>query len=212
MDDDSEDPIHAFLLKAHTIVTEARFIVSSLPNVEPFSVERSLRLLSAVHHILSNIDDPFLPAAEIEGYQSLVIDTARPLAEFQEAPPPPRNIGTSRIYTGRPGRPRYVINLQRVVELHNLGSTWESIADAEGVSERSLYRHLERAGISIDRPSFTEISDDDLDAIVSGISARHPLAGSAIMLGHLEAQGIHVPVLRVQESLRRVDGLGVFVR
>ena len=75
-----------------------------------------------------------------------------------------------------------------------------------------MYNHMDRAGFSTDRRSFTEMSDGELDEHVSAISLDHPFAGSAIISGHLEAFGIHLPSERVQDCLRRVDALGVLVR
>jgi hypothetical protein len=68
------------------------------------------------------------------------------------------------------------------------------------------------SGISTSQREFTEISDEDLDELVAEILLKHPFVGSAIVHGHLEAQQVHVPRLRVQESLRRVDAIGVLVR
>ncbi|KAK7013506.1 Integrase catalytic domain-containing protein [Favolaschia claudopus] len=98
------------------------------------------------------------------------------------------------------------------LELHNLGNSWEAVADALGVRRQTLYNHLKRAGLSSGRLPFTTISDDELDEQISSISLLHPFAGSNIMSGHLEAIGIHVPVRRIQESLWRVDAIGVLVR
>jgi hypothetical protein len=102
--------------------------------------------------------------------------------------------------------------LDRTIELHDLGNTWDSVAEAMGVCRRTLYYHLERAGLSSGRPVFTNIDDDMLDEKVAEISLRHPFAAGVIVQGHLEAVNIHVPVARVQESLRRVDTIGVIVR
>ena len=51
-----------------------------------------------------------------------------------------------------------------------------------------------------------------LDEIVAEIGRQHPFIGSTIMQGHLEARGIHISRTRVQQSLRRVDAIGVLVR
>ncbi|KAJ7301575.1 hypothetical protein DFH08DRAFT_613008, partial [Mycena albidolilacea] len=59
---------------------------------------------------------------------------------------------------------------------------------------------------------FPDISDDALDELVAQISLQRPFAGSIIVLGHLEAQAIHIPAACVRESLRKVDTIGVIVR
>ncbi|KAJ7717878.1 hypothetical protein B0H16DRAFT_1475862 [Mycena metata] len=62
------------------------------------------------------------------------------------------------------------------------------------------------------RREWTEISDQQLNEKVAEISWQHPFSGSAIISGHLEAQQIHVAKRGVQDSLRRVDEIGVLVR
>lgn len=62
------------------------------------------------------------------------------------------------------------------------------------------------------RQPFTDILDDDLDEHVSAISLAHPFAGSAIIMGHLEAINTHLPSERVQESVKRVDAIEVLVQ
>ncbi|KAK7436538.1 hypothetical protein VKT23_019092 [Stygiomarasmius scandens] len=212
-DPHSDDQTHSFLLYAHKIVCDAAFIITSFPNVESFSVERILRQLYSVYHILSDLDDPWLTRGDLESLSNHVLETARPLYEFLKNPPTPSNNGkASYIFTGHRGRPRRRINLDRAIELHNLGCTWESISEALGVTRQTLYNHLRDAGLSTQRPAYTSISDDDLDETVSEIILSHPTAGSNVVSGHLEAKGIRVPITRVQESLRRVDPIGVFVR
>lgn len=144
--------------------------------------------------------------------QETIVQTAALLLEHQEHPAPMRNSGLERSHTGKPGRPGYFLDLQRALHLHNLGCTWSAIADAMGVARSTLYSHLNHAGISTSRLAYTIISDDDLDGLVAAISIHHPLAGAAIVQGHLESQEIHVPILRIRESLQRVDTIGVHVR
>jgi hypothetical protein len=206
-----QDPVHSFLIHAGRILQETQFIIDSIPNVETFSVERALRQLHAIHFVLSNMEDDWLEQSEIDALVDTVIAAGVSLENFQQAPPVSRNIGTSRAAsTG--GRPRYVIDLDRAIELHDMGNPWDSVADAMGVCRSTLYNHLERANLSSARRVFTALSDDELDEKVAEISLQHPFAGSVIVLGHLEAQNIHIPIVRVRESLKRVDAIGVIVR
>lgn len=209
---DDEDETHNFLMHADDILKSSRFIVTSLPNAEPFAVERALRQLHAIRHVLLNFDDPWTTPEDIDIYMNLVAEVSVPLQAFHEAPPPPRNVGTSTVMQGGRGRPAYQLDLPEALRLHSLGNTWEGVSHAMGVSRRTIYYHLERAGLSTQRRKFTEIDDEDLDERVSEISLKHPLAGTSIVMGHLEAMGIHLPSERVQECLRRVDAMGVLAR
>jgi hypothetical protein len=158
------------------------------------------------------MDDP----AITEDIREELLDTINviltPLEDFIANPPPAPSTSLPRVYTGRPGRPRYALDMERAHLLHELGNSFEDIAHAMAVGRRTLFRHFEITGVSRARREFTDIGDDALDEIVAEISLSHPFVGSVIVSGHLEARGIHLPRLRVQDSLRRVDEFGVLVR
>ncbi|KAK6997242.1 Integrase catalytic domain-containing protein [Favolaschia claudopus] len=191
---------------------EARLVIEAIPNAEVTAAEHSLRQLYGVHIVLLNLQDPWLAPSEIDGLIDLVITTGLELETFVNTGPPAHNIGTSTLPPSGRGRPRYAIDLDRALELHDMGNTWAAVADALGVRRQTLYNHLERADLSSARRLFTVISDEDLDENVASISLLHPFAGSNIMSGHLESRNIHVPIRRVQESLWRVDAIGVLIR
>ncbi|KAK0140173.1 hypothetical protein N1851_022927 [Merluccius polli] len=58
----------------------------------------------------------------------------------------------------------------------------------------------------------TPIEDNSLDETVTQILQQHPMSGYKMMVGYLNAQGIHIQRQRVQESMRRVDPGGVLMR
>ncbi|KAJ7595423.1 hypothetical protein C8J56DRAFT_1042517 [Mycena floridula] len=90
----SSTVLHSFLLETDKIVKDAQFIVDSLPNVEPFSIQRSLRLLHAADHILINMSDPLTSSEDIDQYRKILADVSTPLQAFQDEPPPPRCEGS----------------------------------------------------------------------------------------------------------------------
>lgn len=202
--------VYSFLLYAHQEVEHAKFIGNSIPNVDNFAVERSVRILHAIHSVLCTITG--LLEVEITQLQDITVEAAAPLVQHQESPEPARNVGTEYKHTGRPGRPRYSLDIEHAIALHILGCSWDSIADALGVTRKTLYNHLDRAGVSNVRRAYTEISDDNLDGLVAAICIHHPLAGASIVKGHLDSEEVYVPILRIRESLQRVDTVGVYVR
>ena len=136
----------------------------------------------------------------------------RDLQDFLDHPPPPVANSLPRRRTGMPGRPAYRLDTDRIYLLHDLGNTWGDIAKAYGVDRKTIFNHLKQAGLTQPGREFTEISDDALDEIVSEFSSKHPFSGSGILRGFLESLDIHLPRKRVQESLKRVDTLGVLSR
>lgn len=208
----NHDNVHNFLMEAHRISQEAQFIVDSLPNAEQKAVERVTHQLSAMRTILSTLDDPHSDPESLEALMNFVQDLILPLDDFLLNPPPPASTHIPLKRTGGRGRPSYVLDLDRALLLHDLGNTWDDIAKAIRVVRRTLYYHMEREGLSTARRDWTPISDEELDERVAEISLAHPFSGSAIISGQLDAAGIHVPRKRVQDSLRRVDEIGVLVR
>lgn len=85
------------------------------------------------------------------------------------------------------------------------------MATTIGCSQRTIHRRLDAAGLSV-RQSFTTISDDALDDLVSRINRDFPRHGYRNVDGHLLAQGVRVSRRRVRQSLARIDPEGVALR
>ncbi|KAF7371591.1 Integrase catalytic domain-containing protein [Mycena venus] len=173
----NNDPVHTFLMEAHNICVQAQFIVDSLPNAEIPAVERSTHQLGAVRRVVAVIDDPAITEDIRETLIADVDKLLSPLEDFLANPPPPPGASLPRVHTGLPGRPRYSLDLQRALLLHDLGNSWTDISHAMGVDRKTLYRQFEVAGISTARREFTDITDNALDEIVAEISLSHPWAG-----------------------------------
>ncbi|THU81586.1 hypothetical protein K435DRAFT_873175 [Dendrothele bispora CBS 962.96] len=176
------DQVHHFMQECHKITTEAWFSVSSLPNVETGTVEGHVHRLYAIRTILRSFDDPSSTLEEIEDLISYVKSIIHPLENFLDNPPPPAQESLPRVHTGKRGQPAYQIDLGRALLLHDLGNSWQSIAEAFGVRRQTLYEHLDRLGYSSAQKPFTEITDEELDAKINQISLDHPFVGSAIAL------------------------------
>ncbi|KAJ7077621.1 hypothetical protein C8R44DRAFT_863231 [Mycena epipterygia] len=213
MDDDSgHDEARHFFMECHQISKEAQFLVDSLPNVETTAVEHACRQLNAVREILIALNDPHSTPANLEHLIEYVDTLLYPLDAFLSNPPFPPHTHIPRRRTGQRGHPAYDLDLDRAILLHDPGNTWEDIAIAIGVSRSMLYRHMEDGGLSTARKEWSDLTNDEIDELVSEISLAHPFVGTTIVMGHLEAREVHLPRARVQESLRRVDHIGVLVQ
>ena len=85
------------------------------------------------------------------------------------------------------------------------------MAASLGCSERTVYRKLHSAGLSL-RRAYSNISDAELDVIVSEINHEYPRHGYRHVEGHLQHRGIRVPRRRIRENLARVDPEGIVLR
>jgi hypothetical protein len=115
------------------------------------------------------------------------------------------------LYTGEVGRPRYVIpkeQLQFLIEAH---FSVPQIAGLLGVSVRTTRRRMTAYGLSI-TASYSNICDDELDAVIQNIQQQFPMCGNKQMQGHLLSRGIRVQQIRIRECQRRVDPEGTIMR
>ncbi|KAJ7195249.1 hypothetical protein GGX14DRAFT_404164 [Mycena pura] len=73
-----DDSFQRFLLYSDKVFRDARFVADSLPNVEPFAVQRALCRLQAVHHILINTQDPWVKPDEVKLLADSVVSLHMP--------------------------------------------------------------------------------------------------------------------------------------
>lgn len=212
----SADNLPRLLVALDKCLNQGRFVLSSGPSADRKVAEQVVRQVRAIRSILTDLTDfSILTSAEIEQVVQMLDEVLDPLNNYLASPPPPPakpHAETVNNEDRRRGRPRYRLDVQRALQLHDMGNTWKDVAQAMGVSKRTMYRHLELAGLSTERIPYTEISDDDLDCYVAAISLSHPYSGARIVSGHLKSIRIRVPLRRVHESLKRVDEVGVSLR
>ena len=108
------------------------------------------------------------------------------------------------------GRPSLIVEEDKLRFFVDKGFKVADIATLFGVSKRTIERRLSLYHLST--RSYTNISDTDLDDIVSGISGAFPKCGEKMTDGRLRSRGILVQRDRVRESLRRVDPVGSQLR
>ena len=98
---------------------------------------------------------------------------------------------------GRRGRSKYLVNLDLVELLRNGGYSWQHIADVFSVSRTTLWWRIIESGMPIN--NYTDISDSDLDSLVSDTQMRFPNMGLRLLHGHLSSMGIKVQRSRLRQ-------------
>ena len=105
------------------------------------------------------------------------------------------------------GRPKYEIPKDILKELRGLGFAWSQIARMFGVSRWTLYRRIGDYDMQ-QMQRFTDISDEDVDAIVKDYTSRHGnTTGEPYISGYFKSIGIYIQRRRVRESINRIDPL-----
>ncbi len=102
----------------------------------------------------------------------------------------------------RVGRPRFYIDQDKVIYLRNLHFKWTDIANSLGISEKTLRRRAKEWNI----PTYSDITDSELDRVVNSYLQDFPTAGDVMIIGHLSAQSIYIQRKRIRRSIRRVTG------
>ena len=74
-----------------------------------------------------------------------------------------------------------------------------------------MYRRMKEFGLSV-RGSYSSVTDQELDNIISGIKIQMPNAGYRMVQGHLVSLGLRIEWWRMMASMHRVDAAGIFSR
>ena len=107
----------------------------------------------------------------------------------------------------RRGRPALSITVQEITNLLELDFTQVEIAKLYGCSARTIRRRILQ--FELDGLRFDDMTDCDLDYIVSNFVMSFPFAGQKTLEGHLRSQGFRIQRQRIRASLLRVDPWGV---
>lgn len=115
------------------------------------------------------------------------------------------------VFTGNTGRPTYDIPLSQLQYLIENGFTIGDISSIIGVSRRTINRRIQQYGFSL-RQCYSQLSDAELDNIVSSILHDFPNCGYRRMDGFLRARGLRVQQKKIRCSVKRLDPDGVLLR
>ena len=115
------------------------------------------------------------------------------------------------VMDGRVGRPRLDVSKEQLEYLLAMGFSGLEISNAIGVSLSTVRRRMTQYGLTIGS-LYSDITDQDLDSIVSQIKVLFPNCGFRMMQGHLFNQGHRISQARIRESLQRIDPDGVAIR
>ena len=98
---------------------------------------------------------------------------------------------TVEIFSGTTGRPKLNIPYEQLNFLVERGFTIVKMAELLGVSARTIERRFQDFGLSV-RATYTDITDAQLDQVVSGIISIFPNTVYKRMSGYLRFRGIHI--------------------
>ena len=96
---------------------------------------------------------------------------------------------TSLIHYGNEGRPQLNIPRNQLAYMLEMTFTVPQIASILKVSVRTIRRRMSEYELSVHAP-YSQLTDHELDTIVSSIQTQFPTCGNHQMQGHLLARGM----------------------
>lgn len=187
----SSDP-HVFLNQIQDALQQVRAAIGLCDDLDGLLIR-----LDSIFQCLVWVEPVFLPSTNFSNLLSAVsdmIDHVHLRISDQE-------------YRGR-GRPSLNIPECALSNLLEQDFTQVEIAKIFGCSAKTIHRRIAKFGL-MHFIRYTEISDSELDTIVSNFVSNFPTAGQKTLAGHLSTLGHRIQRYRVRESLYRVDPWGV---
>ncbi len=109
------------------------------------------------------------------------------------------------------GRPKLCISPEYLQHLLEIPLSITTIARLLGVSRHTVHRRLSENNMS-GTSLYSQMTDEELDAMVADIKLTVPHCGYRMMKGALKSRGCLVQWERVRASMHRVDTAGVLTR
>ena len=111
---------------------------------------------------------------------------------------------------GALGRPRKLIEKEEIENLFQIHNSWHKVADILGISDKTLRRRRHEYGLNVasssgPRSTYTNISDEELCAVISDALRILPNAGESFIIGACRSRGIHVQRWRIRGAISTVD-------
>jgi predicted transcriptional regulator len=115
------------------------------------------------------------------------------------------------LHTGLPGRPRKDVSADVLQEAMRPGRKIKisHLAAKLHIDRKTLRNNLKRQGIDY---GFTEITDDELDALVREYQSAHPDSGYSYVYAFIRRHNVRIPKERLEEAINRVDPVNTILR
>lgn len=109
------------------------------------------------------------------------------------------------VHVDHPGRPKYDIREDTLIDSRSLGFKWNEIAHMLLVSRWTIRRRVAQFGLE-NISGFSKITDSELDNKVRQFMEEHgSFIGSSMVSGHLKSIGLRVQRHRIRNCLARID-------
>lgn len=115
------------------------------------------------------------------------------------------------LYREKPlGRPKYFLSRDQLEFLLSLGFNKTQLSEMLGMSARTIQRRMAEYGLSSN--NYSDLSEEELDRMVTEIKEQFPRAGYRQVLAILKSHGVFVREHELRDSVQRYDPLGTSLR
>ncbi|XP_063432010.1 uncharacterized protein LOC134714582 [Mytilus trossulus] len=104
------------------------------------------------------------------------------------------------------GHPKYHVDKNVLESLLDCDFKISTIGNLLQLSERTIYRRMAHFGLQ--KRDFSDIDEDNLDNILSGIVVDFPRCGERMLREILKGQGIKIQRWRLRDAIHRIDYAG----
>ena len=186
--EDNTDELRSFFLDVEALCGRTQLVIEDNDTMGPeycrVKWENYISIVAAMASALSQRQDEgrlsylledLLTAMERELEKLTVVTDSFPLRNSRDLNRCPTMPSTG-------GRPAFDRSKEQIEVLRDTAMNWKAISIFLGVSERTLFRRREEYGI---QPTFSAISDEDLDEQVRQILSLTPYSGDTYVRGGL---------------------------
>ena len=103
-----------------------------------------------------------------------------------------------------PGRPHYILFVEKLACLRGQFNSWTQIASDLGVSRQTIYNWQRELGFSLDFENFSSMQNQELDVVQEELNT-FPWTGETNVMAGLQQCGIYIQRWRVRESIDPIN-------
>lgn len=186
--------------------TRSQPLIETIINNLELGIEVIVQMIPSLYEIRNVVNEIAI------NLQIIRRDWCRKLHELElRSPPNCTHLAVYSLYPPRvivsegPGRPKYDISEEVLLNLRALGYSWKEISSLLLVSRSTLWRRVADLGIR-EQTGYSIISDEELDQVIRSFVDTHGShVGFSMVYGHLRSTGLKVQRDRVRAGLKRVD-------
>ncbi len=116
---------------------------------------------------------------------------------------PSNGLRAEKEHTGHRGRPKYIIKQEQLLFLRELRLTWTKISEMYEISRRTMYNIRTSFGLTGPAAAygFSDITDHDLQILITEIKQEMPHIGICMLRGILESKGHRISITRLRDCV-----------